>query len=247
MTPKSPWLLLDVGNTAIKWRLTHASGLLKQGGEAADAAALKTAIEELTWSAAGLSSVAGEPAQLAVVEALCSCQEAPISVAASEVSSMGVRNSYSVPEHMGVDRWLAMLAAHCLYDGPICVIDAGTAITLDLLAADGGHLGGYILPGADLMSRALTSATGRIKAGLAYPPRLTPGKGTEDCVSAGVWRGALGAVQSVLADYPDHRPLLTGGGADALIDLGLVAERSPNLVFEGLRLWLSQKLDDKAR
>ena len=53
-------------------------------------------------------------------------------------------------------------------------------------------------------------------------------------------------MQSVLADFPDHRPLLTGGGADALIELGLAAETNPDLVFEGLRLWLSQKLDDEA-
>ena len=78
------------------------------------------------------------------------------------------------------------------------------------------------------------------------PAHMAPGNSTVQCVSAGSWRSALGAVQSVLADFPDHRPLLTGGGADALIELGLAAETNPDLVFEGLRLWLSQKLDDEA-
>jgi type III pantothenate kinase len=246
MKPEPPWLLLDVGNTAIKWRLTHAECLLTPGGAVSDADALLRVVEDQPWLAVGISSVAGERAHHAVIEALGFRQGAPVRVAVSESSSMGVRNSYAVPEEMGVDRWLAMLAAHCLHEGPVCVIDAGTAITLDLLTTDGEHLGGYILPGADLMSRALTNATGRINAVLLDLPTLAPGNSTAHCVSAGAWRSALGAVQSVLADFPDHRPLLTGGGADALIELGLAAETNPDLVFEGLRLWLSQKLDDEA-
>jgi type III pantothenate kinase len=246
MTPELPWLLLDVGNTAIKWRLTHADCLLTPGGAVTDVEALLPVIESQPWSAVGISSVAGERTHQSVVEALGFRQAAALRVAVSESSSMGVHNSYAAPGEMGVDRWLAMLAAHCLHEGPICVIDAGTAITLDLLTADGAHLGGYILPGADLMSRALTNATGRINAALVDLPTLAPGNNTAQCVSAGAWRSALGAVQSVLADFPDHRPLLTGGGAGALIELGLAAEITPDLVFEGLRLWLSQKLDDEA-
>ena len=159
MTPEPPWLLLDVGNTTIKWRLTNADCLLTPGGEVTDADALLRVVEEQPWSVVGLSSVAGEPAHNAVVKALSCRQAAPVRVAVSESSSMGVRNSYAVPEDMGVDRWLAMLAAHNLCEGPICVIDAGTAITLDLLAADGKHLGGYIFPGAELMCRALIRAS----------------------------------------------------------------------------------------
>ena len=246
MTPEPPWLLLDVGNTAIKWRLTHADCLLTPGGAVTDADALLRVIEDQSWSAVGISSVVEEPAHHAVVKALDFRQAAPVRVAVSESSSMGVRSSYAVPEEMGVDRWLAMLAAHCLHEGPVCVIDAGTAITLDLLTADGEHLGGYILPGAELMTRALTNATGRINVAHVDTPTLAPGNNTAHCVSAGAWRSALGAVQSVLADFPDHRPLLAGGGASALVELGLVAETSPDLGFEGLRLWLSQKLDDEA-
>ena len=246
MTPESPWLLLDVGNTAIKWRLTHADCLLTPGGAVADVEALLPVVENQPWSAVGISSVAGEQTHQAVVKGLGFRQAAPVRVAVSGSSSMGVRSSYAVPGEMGVDRWLAMLAAHCLHEGPVCVIDAGTAITLDLLTADGAHLGGYILPGADLMNRLLTNATGRINVALADPPTLAPGNSTVQCVSAGSWRAALGAVQSVLADSPDHRPLLTGGGADALIELGLAAETCPDLVFEGLRLWLSRKLDGEA-
>jgi len=56
----------------------------------------------------------------------------------------------------------------------------------------------------------------------------------------------IGAVQSTMAAYPEHRALLTGGAATTLQDLGLAATYSPDLVMEGLRLWLSQTLDDQS-
>ena len=59
MTPESPWLLLDVGNTAIKWRLTHADRLLTPGGAVTDVEALLPVVENQPWSAVGISSVAG--------------------------------------------------------------------------------------------------------------------------------------------------------------------------------------------
>lgn len=61
--------------------------------------------------------------------------------------ALGVTNAYREPERLGVDRWLALIAASELERGDVIVIDAGSAITLDLLRADGKHLGGAILPG----------------------------------------------------------------------------------------------------
>ena len=147
---------------------------------------------------------------------------------------------------MGVDRWLAMLAANVHNEGALCVIDAGTAVTVDLVSAEGAHEGGYILPGADLMRRALSSETDRIQVGALETPRIGPGNTTKACVTAGSWRAVIGAVQSTMAVYPEHRALLTGGAATTLKDLGLAATHSPDLVMEGLRLWMSQTLDDQS-
>ena len=90
MTPEPPWLLLDVGNTAIKWRLTQADCLLTPGGAVTDVEALLSVVENQPWSAVGISSVAGERTHQAVVEALGFRQAAPLRVAVSESSSMGV-------------------------------------------------------------------------------------------------------------------------------------------------------------
>ena len=96
------------------------------------------------------------------------------------------------------------------------------------------------------MRRALSSETDRIDIGALGAPAIGPGVNTEACVTAGSWRAVLGAVQSIMAEYPEHRALLTGGGAILLQDLGLAATYSPDLVMEGLRLWLSQTLDDES-
>ena len=245
MKAPTPWLLLDVGNTAIKWRLADADGLRDPSGVAATGASLCESVKTREWNAVALSSVAGEVADTALLTALKTVRSVPVWQARAESSCLGLVSCYAQPARMGVDRWLAMLGARHASAGPLCVIDAGTAITLDLVAAQGRHEGGYILPGADLMRRALTADTGRIQVDALDAPTLSPGSNTQTCVNAGGWRAVIGAVQSVLADYPEHRALLTGGLAPVLLEMGLSATHHPHLVMEGLRLWLLQKLDDQ--
>jgi len=243
MTEQMPWLLIDAGNTAIKWRLANAEGLLDAGGSVSDVSSLFTVIEAENWGMAGLASVASDAADAELIAALTASGARAVHRATAQSSCLGLVSSYADPERMGVDRWLAMLAAHAHNDGALCVIDAGTAVTVDLVSAEGVHEGGYILPGADLMRRALTSATDRIQVGALQAPAIVPGNNTQACVTAGSWRAVVGAVESTMAEYPGHRPLLTGGAASTLRDLGLVATVSPDLVMEGIRLWLSQALD----
>jgi type III pantothenate kinase len=241
----APWLLLDVGNTAIKWRLADADGLREQNGVAATRASLCESVNTHEWKAVALSSVAGEVADTALLAALKAIRAVPVWQARAESSCLGLVSRYPEPARMGVDRWLAMLGARHANAGPLCVIDAGTAITLDLVAAQGRHEGGYILPGAELMRRALTADTDQIQVDALDAPTLAPGSDTRTCVSAGGWRAVTGAVQSVLADYPEHRAMLTGGLAPVLLEMGLAATHHPHLVMEGLRLWLLQTLDDQ--
>ena len=246
MTEQTPWLLIDVGNTAIKWRLANAEGLLDAGGSVSDVPSLCQAVESKHWGAAGLASVASDPTDAELIAALTASGARAVHRATAQSSCLGLVSSYAEPERMGVDRWLAMLAAHAHNEGALCVIDAGTAVTMDMVSAEGAHEGGYILPGADLMRRALSNETGRIHVSALEAAAIVPGNNTQACVTAGSWRAVMGAVESTMAAYPDHRPLLTGGAASTLRDLGLVATVSPDLVMEGLRLWLSQTLDDQS-
>ncbi len=242
----SPFLLLDVGNSAIKWRLGDAHGLRQDGGESDTIAALCTALADNDWCHVALASVASDEADSELIDALQSLRETPVWRAVPQSACLGVTNSYADPHTMGVDRWVAMIGAWREFGEPLCVVDAGTAITVDLLDGDGQHKGGFILPGVDLMRRALSSGTGRIRVDALSAPDITPGTSTQACVSAGVWRGAVGAIQMLLADFADHRAVITGGHASLLMSLGVVADSRPDLVLEGLRLSLIQRLDDRS-
>ena len=246
MTEQTPWLLIDVGNTAIKWRLANAEGLLDARGSVSDVSSLCKAIEAENWGMAGLASVASDAAEAELIAALTASGATAVHRATAQSTCLSLVSSYAEPERMGVDRWLAMLAAHADNEGALCVIDAGTAVTVDLVSAEGVHEGGYILPGADLMRRALSNETGRIDVNALEAPAIVPGTNTQACVTAGSWRAVVGAVESTMAEYPGHRPLLTGGSAGTLREFGLVATHNPDLVMEGLRLWLSQALDDQS-
>ena len=245
MTPNAPWLLIDQGNTAIKWRMADASGLSTEGGVVESAEGLSACLKALVWGAVGLSSVGSDETRSALAHTLLAMSAAPVFTASSERACLGLRNSYAEPELMGVDRWLAMLAVRDGGEGAFCVIDAGTAVTVDIVTAEGQHEGGYIFPGPELMRRALISDTGRIRADAGLAPDLAPGQSTIDCVNAGVWRAACACVQSVMTDYPEHHAILTGGGAAGLLALGVAADFRPDLVLQGLWVWLSRALDDQ--
>jgi type III pantothenate kinase len=246
MTATSPFLLLDVGNSAIKWRLGDARGLRQEGGESNTVAALCTALAGNDWYHVALASVAGDEPDSELIGALQSLRHTPVWHAVPQRACLGVTNSYADPHTMGVDRWVAMIGAWCEFGGPLCVVDAGTAITVDLLDGDGQHEGGFILPGVDLMRRALSSGTGRIRVDALSAPDITPGTSTQACVSAGVWRATVGAIRVLLSDFADHRAVITGGHASLLLSLGVVADARPDLVLEGLRLSLIQRLDDRS-
>ena len=136
----SPFLLLDVGNSAIKWRLGDAHGLRQDGGESDTIAALCTALADYRWCHVALASVASDEADSELIDALQSLRETPVWRAVPQSACLGVTNSYADPRTMGVDRWVAMIGAWCEFGGPLCVVDAGTAITVDVLDGDGQNI-----------------------------------------------------------------------------------------------------------
>ena len=240
-----PWLLLDVGNSAIKWRLSSASGLLSEGGRAEDMATLGAVLKGRDWQRVAIASVAADHKDATLAEVATAGRPVQIHYATSDAELLGLRNRYPAPQSLGVDRWLAMLAAWHHMGGPLCVVDAGTAITLDLISQDGLHQGGFILPGAELMHRSLGMSTGKIRVNNLTAPAVAPGEDTAACVSGGIWLAVKGLLGAALAAYPEHRFVLTGGCAAALLTLTPGIEHQPDLVMEGLRLWLLQQLDDR--
>lgn len=162
----------------------------------------------------------------------------------SSGSALGLRSAYAEPSRLGVDRWLAMLAAWAERGVSTLVVDAGTALTVDALIADGEggrHLGGLIAPGLQVAQAAVLGATrfgSVLKAQeLALEIDAGPGTQTLDCVRQGAILGVLGAVDRARRWIPRgaERLILTGGDSALLLPhLEGDWEHRPYLVLEGI-------------
>ncbi len=159
----------------------------------------------------------------------------------STASALGVTNAYDQPERLGVDRWLALLAAAELCDGDCMIIDAGSAITLDLLRADGRHLGGAILPGRKTSIERFREIFSHIDFdAVARADHEKPGCSTEAAIQLDYAQDSLGYLQQLVNRWrpllsPNLEILLAGGDAARVQrDLGTDARIVPDLVFRGL-------------
>ncbi|MDA0823285.1 MAG: type III pantothenate kinase [Proteobacteria bacterium] len=157
----------------------------------------------------------------------------------------GMTTQYDDPTKLGVDRWLAALAAYQLARRAVVVVDAGTAITLDVVSDSGVHLGGSIAPGLELMVDSLTRNTARLRLdsiehtqGIATNTACAISNGCIDAVVGGIERAAR-AIATSLDGTPDW--VITGGGATEImkhchIEFRLV----PDLVLQGLMFAASE-------
>lgn len=232
-------LLIDWGNSRIKWARA-SGGRLSGASQAASLAELGAAWRALQPPDEVLvSSVVGSADNAALTSL---CRElwglAPY-FARTQADAHGVRIAYAEPEKLGVDRWLAMIAARRISSGPSLVVDCGTAVTLDALDADGVHQGGLIAPGLHMMWDALFSQT-------HIPPEPPSGfsgelgKDTPECASAGALSAVCGLIERTHARLADRwgaqfRLILTGGDAARLTQqLSCPLDIRPLLVLDGL-------------
>lgn len=243
-------LLLDVGNTRIKWAWLDG-GVLRDAGatphHGTGAASLVVALRASGHAAERVivASVAQAAVNESLIEALGREFAVPVRLAVTEAAAAGVRNGYEDPAQLGVDRWLAMVAAFSRYRSAVCVVDAGTALTIDIVAADGAHQGGVIIPGIALMRDALIDRTGNT-AWTANPsnPGMSAGdllgRNTASCISRGARLAAIGIVEACQramcgAAGAGGTLVMTGGDGEALCAvLAVPAMLRPLLVLEGL-------------
>jgi type III pantothenate kinase len=235
-------LLLDLGNTRLKWGLWDgdAGVLLAHGAVphqsiellAADVRREGSAGAAIGCAVASAMATARVETQLAELGLRCQWVHSP-------ALQCGVRNGYTHPNMLGPDRWAALLGAHARHPGQaVLIISVGTAVTIDCLAADGRFLGGVILPGFGLMLRALEMGT----AGLNVPEgelREFPNNTSDALMSGGALAiaGAARQMHERLGRLAGGPPLvlLTGGAAPKLeIALGLAHQTVDHLVFDGL-------------
>lgn len=244
-------LLIDIGNTRIKWALAEGNRLSGTGAVShceASSAEITDWIARLPVRPSGAyaCNVAGLTIFGHLRSALKDCWGLELESIVPARQCGVLQNGYLAAERLGADRWAALVAAwhHC--QGPACIVDAGTALTLDLLAANGRHLGGYIVPGLNLMRRALDRDTSEIAArdsdgSSAVAMGGTYGIDTVSAVSLGTSRMSAAFIDRIVSDFSvGHRQprlLLTGGDTPMLQPLlRCAAEIRPQLVLEGLDL-----------
>lgn len=239
--------VFDLGNSRLKCAPLRADGTLGEvraighgddGFIAALDAAVPAAAVRQSWSAA-LASVAS-PARTAALVDWLTTRFGCISIARTQPVLAGVRIAYAEPARLGVDRFLALLAAHARGARPWLVAGVGTAVTVDLLDARGRHHGGRIAPSPRLMREALQQAAAQLPAqGGHYVEFATD---TPDALASGCDGAAVGLIERSLRQARDvlgERPalLLHGGGAEALRPWLDDGELAPSLVLEGLAVW----------
>jgi type III pantothenate kinase len=227
---------IDSGNTRIKWGVHDGSHWLAQGAVAqADAVRLGQLLDE--WQVADrvvLANVAGVEVERQIRDGFAAWP-APWIELRSEFRRCGVTNLYRQPEKLGVDRWCALIGARALAPSAAFVVMAGTATTIDTLDADGSFLGGMILPGMDLMRRALSTETAALP--LAAGEYTATPRCTDDAIVTGVVEAQVGAIERAWRrlDAVDKQCLLSGGNAPTLIrHLDIPCREIPNLPLEGM-------------
>jgi type III pantothenate kinase len=240
-------LLIDLGNSSLKWAWLQAGGLgpierapyVNIGGEpgfSPDCLPAQPEPERVL-----ISAVAAPELVKAVQSWVFNQWGLEPEILKAEASALGVTSGYDNPSQLGVDRWIALVAAHHAVQGPACVVDCGTAITIDVIAGDGQHLGGLILPGIGLMREALKNDTAIPWVEKGNREELFAAD-TGSAVAAGGLNAAVALVEKVMVRSTERlgeRPvlLLTGGDAEQLLGVLREPARSePDLVMEGMAL-----------
>ncbi|WP_225765318.1 type III pantothenate kinase [Stenotrophomonas sp. Marseille-Q4652] len=235
----SQWLF-DLGNSRFKFAPL-------QGNRAGDVQAWAHGAEDMTTAAlqalptgevAWVASVAAPALTAAVMEVLQS-RFAQVRVARTSAECAGVRIAYARPERFGVDRFLGLLAA-AEAGAPVVVAGVGTALTIDLLDADGLHRGGRIAASPTTMRLALHARAVQLpESGGDYAEFAND---TADALASGCDGAAVALIERSLAQARavlDEVPqlILHGGGGPALLPLLPQARFRPSLVLDGLARW----------
>lgn len=250
-------LLVDIGNSRIKWawlrdgRLGKAKAAEYSGWRARDFARRVIGshrhIERIVVSNVAADAISDA---LAAGARLAGAPE-PERVAARR-HACGVTVGYVDPWRLGVDRLLAMIAAHRRFGGrPVCAVAVGTAMTLDLVGPDGRHRGGAIIPAPPLMVASLLDSTNgirrRAQGGASGRAHALFGRSTRAAVEQGARYAAAAAVERAVSEAKElvartPQLVLTGGGAAALRPLIRRASvLVPDLVLEGLAAWCAER------
>ena len=252
-----PFLALDVGNTAVKvgvWDGHAWTHIVRFDSSPETPEVWAARLQEIAGAQtkkAGLASVVPAVAAGLAEGILQAWGVAPVVVSGTMAvpeARAPFHVAYTTPETLGADRVAAAAAAFALYGHPqgraVIALDAGTAVTLDAVTADGAFLGGAILPGPALLAQALSRGTAQLPEVGFSPPPDPIGRSTTDALRSGLGYLALDGLAGLLArttralapDGPPPLVVATGGWAPTLAPLLALDTVAPALVLDGVRL-----------
>jgi type III pantothenate kinase len=233
---------IDIGNTRAKYRLT--GGAAPAPVQACSHAELPQVLGALPLhqiTAMRIASVAAAAVAEAAVREFTSKSRGKVIEVRSTARCADVTNSYVEPHRLGVDRWLAVIAAYNRWRAPCIVIDSGTALKIDVVDADGMHQGGWIVPGLGMLRSSLIAGTAAVRFDTDAPPSVALGCSTAEAVlngtlsMAAAWLNA--SVTMLLEKYQGAHIVLCGGDAASLRSyLSFHALDWPDIVLDGLAL-----------
>ena len=238
-------LLLDIGNSSVNWASEKESRFLSQGSFMYNKNNFENSLQKnisITKSTSKIlvSNVAG----LNIFNSLNSWAEknGPLELWQSciEKKFKGLKTSYTKTEQMGVDRWLSMVACWERYQSSLCVVSCGTALTIDSIDHEGNHLGGYILPGIELMQKSLIKNTENINFIIDCDPSIDYASDTKSAVNNGAFLSLISSIDRVVNKFKlelGGAPKCVIYGGNAQLIKPLLEQKfkyEPNLVLHGL-------------
>jgi len=249
-------LVIDVGNTRLKWAWLTSTGLSDQQ------AVVHREAKPGVWTAALfesgqtptrvlVSNVAGPVMAKTLTQLAKKTFEVEVEFVTATPEFQGLVNGYLDPSLLGADRWLALIGAWTLARSALCVVDAGTAVKVDSVDATGQHLGGLIVPGIHMMRESLMSKTSDIARAAEHSTPSLAGVLANNTIGA-VSRGAVFALAGmadraaeIIEKSTGVKPKLFITGGDAGMITGTMrthGEIVPDLVLRGLAVVAAQSL-----
>ena len=235
-------LVVDIGNTRVKWSVVDDGPW--RAGRAEFRQQHMVSLLDAFWGELPapekvvVSNVAGEVVEDEVRQWLLDKWNLTPLMFRASARYNTIVNKYTHPEQLGCDRWAAVIGGRSLADGNLCVIDCGTAVTIDVLRADDEYIGGAILPGLGLSRNSLLAGTSDIaEIDLEFSGHL--GRTTGEAVAAGTFYSIVGGIDRILNEVKDScgepRIFVTGGDAlNLLPSFHHAMEHQPDLVLMGL-------------
>ena len=246
-------LAIDVGNTNTVFAVFDGGEMRGQWRAATDAQ--RTADEHAVWFSQLMSREAlklddiGDvvlstvvPQCLSALKLLCEhyCGCTPLVVGEPEVE-LGIDVNVAQPGEVGADRLVNAVGAHCQYDGPLIIIDFGTATTFDAINADGSYEGGIIAPGINLSLESLHQAAAQLPRVAVSRPEKVIAKSTVPAMQSGIYWGYIGLIEGIVQRMKDEygggdmKVVATGGLAPLFSDgTPAIDEIDPDLTIRGL-------------